>query len=68
MTIQVKAKEINWWAVGERALSTMMQTFLAGWIILDTSSLKTAGLAAAASGLSVVKNAVREWVTKVEKI
>ena len=68
MTIQVKAKEINWWAVGERALSTMLQTFLAGWIILDTSSLKTAGLAAAASGLSVVKNAVREWVTKVEKI
>ena len=68
MTIQVKAKEINWWAVGERALSTMIQTFLAGWIILDTSSLKTAGLAAAASGLSVVKNAGREWVTKVEKI
>jgi len=68
MTIQVKAKEINWWAVGERALSTMIQTFLAGWIILDTSSLKTAGLAAAAAGLSVLKNAVREWVTKVEKI
>ena len=68
MTIQVKAKEINWWAAGERALATMIQTFLAGWIILDTSSLKTAGLAAAASGLSVVKNAVREWVTKVEKI
>ena len=68
MTIQVKAKEINWWAVGERALSTIIQTFLAGWLILDTSSLKTAGLAAAASGLSVVKNAVREWVTKVEKI
>ena len=68
MTIQVKAKEINWWAVGERALSTMMQTFLAGWIIQDTSSVKTDGVAAAASGLSVVKNAVREWVTKVEKI
>ena len=68
MTIHVKAREINWLAVAERAVSTMIQTFLAGWIILDTSSLKTAGLAAAAAGLSVLKNAVREWVTKVEKI
>mgnify|MGYP001372238485 CR=1 FL=1 len=68
MTIHIKAREINWVAVSERALSTMIQTFLAGWVILDTSSLKTAGLAAVAAGLSVLKNAVREWCSLTEKI
>ena len=68
MTIHVKAREINWVSVIERSVSTAVQTFAAGWIVLDASSAKTAGLAALASGLSVLKNAVKEWHSKTEKI
>tara|TARA_B100001750_G_C15474810_1_gene581865 strand:+ start:1177 stop:1383 length:207 start_codon:yes stop_codon:yes gene_type:complete len=68
MTINVKAREINWISVLERSASTMIQTFMAGWVVLDASSMKTAGLSAVAAGLSVLKNAVKEWHSKTEKV
>lgn len=46
----------------ERAIFTALQTFLAVWIITDSSTLTTAGTAAAAAGLAVVKAAIARRV------
>tara|TARA_B100000287_G_scaffold426449_1_gene474379 strand:+ start:7918 stop:8124 length:207 start_codon:yes stop_codon:yes gene_type:complete len=67
MTIKVKAKEINWMSVGEKAISTALQSFLAIWVVTDTSSVKGALTAAAAAGIAVLKNAVKEYRAQVDK-
>ncbi len=47
--------------VTERALATAVQTFLALWIATDLTDTKSAGVAAAAAGLSVIKG----WLASV---
>ena len=68
MTTLIKAKEIQWINVLERALATMAETFLAVWVITDISTVTAAAVAAGASGLAVIKSAVAEWNSKMEKI
>lgn len=46
----------------ERAIFTAAETFLAVWIITDSSTLATAGTAAAAAALAVVKAAIARRV------
>ena len=48
--------------LGERALATAAQTFLASWTVTDLGSSRAAGLAAVAAGLSVIKSAVSAWL------
>ncbi len=67
MTINVKAKEIDWVSVGEKAISTALQTFLSLWVLTDTSSVEGAVVAAGAAALAVLKNAVKEWRSELEK-
>ena len=47
--------------VVERALATAVQTFLALWMATDLTDTKSAGVAAAAAGLSVIKG----WLASV---
>lgn len=47
--------------VTERALATAVQTFLALWMATDLTDTRSAGVAAAAAGLSVVKG----WLASV---
>ena len=47
--------------VSERALATAVQTFLALWMATDLTDTKSAGVAAAAAGLSVIKG----WLASV---
>ena len=68
MTTMVKAKEINWVNVVERALATAAEGFLAVWVMTDLSTLESAATAGAAAALSVLKTAVVEWNSKLEKI
>lgn len=68
MTTLIKAKEIQWINVLERALATMAETFLAVWVITDISTVTAAAVAAGASGLAVIKSAVADWNSKMEKI
>jgi len=67
VTINVKAKEIDWVSVGEKAISTALQTFLSLWVLTDTSSVEGAVVAAGAAALAVLKNAVKEWRSELEK-
>ena len=68
MTTLIKAKEIIWVNVLERAVATTLQSFLAVWMITDCSTLRAAAVSAVASGLSVLKNAVAEWNSRLENI
>ena len=68
MTTMIKAKEINWVNVVERAAATAVQGFLAVWVMTDLSTVEGAATAAAAAALSVLKTAVVEWNSKLEKI
>ncbi len=68
MTTMVKAKEINWLNVLERAAATAVQGFLAVWVMTDLSTVEGAATAAAAAALSVLKTAVVEWNTKFEQV
>jgi len=47
--------------VVERALATAVQTFLALWMATDLTDTRSAGVAAAAAGLSVIKG----WLATV---
>jgi hypothetical protein len=47
--------------VAERALATAAQTFLALWMATDLTDTRSAGVAAAAAGLSVIKG----WLATV---
>jgi hypothetical protein len=47
--------------VTERALATAVQTFLALWLATDLTDMRSAGVAAAAAGLSVIKG----WLATV---
>jgi hypothetical protein len=47
--------------VTERALATAVQTFLALWLATDLTDTRSAGVAAAAAGLSVIKG----WLASV---
>jgi len=67
MTIYVKAQEINWVSVAEKAVSTAIQSGLALLVVGDLGSVKLALAAGLAAGLAVVKNAVKEWRGLVEK-
>ena len=67
MTIHVKAKEINWISVAEKAVSTAIQSALALVVVGDLGSVKLALAAGLAAGLAVLKNAVKEWRGLVEK-
>ena len=67
MTINVKAKEVNWLTVLERAVATALQAGLALVVVGDLSSLEAALVASVAAGLAVVKNAVQEWLSTLEK-
>lgn len=67
MTISVEAKQIDWTGVLERMASTAVQVALAAVVVGDVSSLKTAAMTGLAAGLSVLKNAVKEWRALVEK-
>jgi hypothetical protein len=68
MTTIIKAKEIQWVNVLERAVATTLQSFLAVWMMTDCSTLRAAAVSAVASGLSVLKSAVAEWNSKLEKL
>lgn len=48
------------WALdmGERAVWTALQAFLAVWTVTDMSSTRSAAVAAAAAAISVVKSAI----------
>ena len=52
--------KFSWWAWGERAAWTAVQTFAATVIIGDMSTLRTAVIAAAASVLSAVKTLAKD--------
>ena len=67
MTIYVKAQEINWVSVAEKAVSTAIQSGLALLVVGDLGSVKLALAAGLAAGLAVLKNAVKEWRGLVEK-
>ena len=67
MTIYVKAQEINWVSVAEKAVSTAIQSGLALLVVGELGSVKLALAAGLAAGLAVVKNAVKEWRGLVEK-
>lgn len=67
MTVNVKAKQVDWANVLERMASTAIQVALAAVVVGDVSSWKTAAMAGLAAGLSVLKNAVKEWRALVEK-
>jgi hypothetical protein len=67
VTIDVRAKEIDWIGTLERAIATALQAGLAVWTVGGLDSGKAAVTAAAAAGLSVLKNVVKDWVSKVEK-
>ena len=67
MTIYVKAQEINWVSVAEKAVSTAIQRGLALLVVGALGSVKLALAAGLAAGLAVVKNAVKEWRGLVEK-
>ena len=67
MTIHVKAKEINWISVAEKAVSTAIQSALALLVVGDVVSVKLALAAGLAAGLAGLKNAVKEWRGLVEK-
>ena len=67
MTIHVKAKEINWISVAEKAVSTAIQSALALLVVGDLGSVKLALAAGLAAGLAVLKNAVKEGRGLVEK-
>ena len=47
-----------------RSAWTAVQSFLAVWMVTDTSSLKAAAVAGAAAGLSVIKTFILEKATK----
>lgn len=47
-----------------RALWTAVQSFLAVWMVADVDSLKAAGVAGAAAGLSVIKTYLMEKAKK----
>lgn len=68
MTINVKAREIDWRNVCERAVATALQAGLALVVVGNMGSLETAVVAAVAAGLAVIKNAVQEWLSAVEKV
>jgi len=68
MTIHMKAKEINWVSVAEKAISTGIQSGLALLVVGDMSSVELALASGLAAGLAVLKNAVKEWRNLVEKI
>ena len=57
MTTLIKAKEILWVNVLERAVATTLQSFLAVWMITDCSTLRAAAV-----------SAVAEWNSKLEKM
>ncbi len=50
--------------VAERAVATAIQTFLALWLATDLTDARSAGVAAAAAGLSVLKG----WVATVSPL
>ena len=66
MTIQVKARQVDWKSVAEKAVSTFIQSFLSIFVLVDTSTIKGAATAGAAAALAVLKNAVKEWNGKVD--
>lgn len=47
-----------------RAAWTAVQSFLAVWMVADVNSLKAAGVAGAAAGLSVIKTYLMEKAKK----
>jgi len=65
MTIQVKSRQVGWKSVIEKSVSTFVQTFLSIFMLADLSSAKGALTAALAAGLSVLKNATKDWNEKV---
>jgi|TARA_Y100000310_G_scaffold23587_1_gene22649 hypothetical protein len=67
MTIHVKAKQIQWVSVAEKAVATAIQSGLAVVVVADVASAKAALVAAVAAGLAVLKNAVKDWVSALEK-
>ena len=66
MTIQVKQRQVGWKSVIEKSVSTFVQSFLSIFVLADLSSAKGAFTAAGAAALSVLKNAVKDWNTKVD--
>jgi len=67
VTIHVKAKQIQWVSVAEKAVATAIQSGLAVVVVADVASAKAALVAAVAAGLAVLKNAVKDWVSALEK-
>ena len=67
MTIHVKAKQIQWVSVAEKAVATAIQSGLAVVVVADVASAKAALVAAVAAGLAVLKNAVKDWGSALEK-
>jgi hypothetical protein len=63
----VKAKQIQWVSVAEKAVATAIQSGLAVVVVADVASAKAALVAAVAAGLAVLKNAVKDWVSALEK-